>query len=301
MRDDAKKRRMDADKAVPTMESWMQGGRDDKKMNSLSFVIPKVKSEPKPDKVKKKKPPREEPKKVWLPPPTAIAVPRIIKPALPTKALTEEDKGRSVLAKLEDTAGERENLRWQTNDRGKNAVRVAEWQPFNSAEDRRRRLGQEGPHWRNCGPGRDTVNGSTSIPVRFQHWNAGSNTGHPQNPGLNAPRLPPPSRRHGPQQPIHSIVSNDRGLFCLDCISKYTSVFASGDLFIFIRLAGSVDSFKVQLKTSMLAKAYPILLVVRYPCSGMAALLRHINCCNQTKVLSQLLQAMYQKPKIKYI
>src|SRR6218665_846594 len=45
-----------------------------------------------------------------------------------------------------------------------------------------------------------------------------------------------------------------------------------------ILFAYSVDSFKAQLKTHLLAKAYPML--VRRPCSGMAALLRHINCRN---------------------
>src|SRR6218665_2641648 len=47
-----------------------------------------------------------------------------------------------------------------------------------------------------------------------------------------------------------------------------------------IRLADSVDLFKVQLKTYMFAKAYPVKLLVRRLCSGMAALLRHINCRN---------------------
>ena len=45
-----------------------------------------------------------------------------------------------------------------------------------------------------------------------------------------------------------------------------------------IRLADSVDSFKVQLKTYLFARAYPVKLLVRRPCSGIDALLRHINC-----------------------
>ena len=51
-----------------------------------------------------------------------------------------------------------------------------------------------------------------------------------------------------------------------------------------IRLADSMDSFKAQLRTHLFAKAYPMQLLVRLPCSGMAALLRHIIChsCYQT-------------------
>src|SRR6218665_474993 len=48
-----------------------------------------------------------------------------------------------------------------------------------------------------------------------------------------------------------------------------------------IHLADSVDSFKAQLNTHLFAKAYPIVSCLsRRPCSGMAALLRHINCCD---------------------
>ena len=47
-----------------------------------------------------------------------------------------------------------------------------------------------------------------------------------------------------------------------------------------IRLADSVYSFKVQLKTYLFAKAYPVYLLVRRPSSGVAALLCHINCRN---------------------
>lgn len=229
VRDDSKKRKTDADKAIPNIENWLHGNRHDKKMNSLSFVIPKVKSGQKPDKAKKKKP-REQPAEVWLPPPTAVPAPppRVPKPVPPPKTLTltEEDKGRSVLAKLEDTAGERENLRWQTNEssyRGKNAVRASDWHPFNSAEDRRKRFGQEGPQWRNLNPGmpRDAVNGSTGS-AQFQRWNAVPTTGPSRNPGdapfsssgLNAPRLPAPSRWQAAQQPTQT-VTNETGLFAL--------------------------------------------------------------------------------------
>src|SRR6218665_3486068 len=44
-----------------------------------------------------------------------------------------------------------------------------------------------------------------------------------------------------------------------------------------IRLADSVDLFKGQLKTYLFDQAYPVYL---RPCSGMTALLRHINCRN---------------------
>src|SRR6218665_2458831 len=47
-----------------------------------------------------------------------------------------------------------------------------------------------------------------------------------------------------------------------------------------ICFADSVDSFKAKLKTHLFAKAYPMCLLVRRPCSCMAALLRHINCRN---------------------
>jgi len=46
------------------------------------------------------------------------------------------------------------------------------------------------------------------------------------------------------------------------------------------RLADSMDSFKEQLKTHLLTKAYPMQLFVRLFGSDMAALLRHISCRN---------------------
>ena len=66
-------------------------------------------------------------------------------------------------------------------------------------------------------------------------------------------------------------------------------------------LADSVDSFKVQLKTYLFAKAYPIQLLVRRPCSGMATLLRHINCHNyyyQVQVQLFLFGIVYYYPLI---
>lgn len=151
------------------------------KQNKISsFVIPKIKSGEKNEK-KKKKPPRVQYETVvWTPPPPVP--PRVHKPLLAMRASMEEDKDRSVLAKVEGSVRERETFQWQTTDnwRGSSSVHVGEWRrigPPDRAGDRwNRQFGSYGCEQGNRDQNRDIS--KNGVNGRFAAGNSESSGFH---------------------------------------------------------------------------------------------------------------------------